>query len=91
MAELSEREVLGRSLRMEEARAVTEMARRIAAIILPGRKLEANYQAIKENAYKWPPGERGCRRVVKGLASRLSAAENRAEFTATAFARIDRK
>ncbi len=51
-----EREVLGRSLRLEEARAVMEMARRITAIILLGPKLDANYESVKDNVYTWPVG-----------------------------------
>ncbi|MBL8230783.1 MAG: N-6 DNA methylase [Bryobacterales bacterium] len=41
-----EKELLGRSLTVEEARYVTEMARRLAAIMLLGPKLDENYEAI---------------------------------------------
>jgi hypothetical protein len=43
-----EKQLLGRSLSVEEARYVTEMARRIAAILLLGPALDANYQAVKQ-------------------------------------------
>ncbi len=48
--------VLGRSLKAEEARYVTEMARRIAAILMMEPELDANYNAVKENTYPWPGG-----------------------------------
>lgn len=49
-----EREILGRGLRMEEVRTVTEIARRIAAIILMEPELDANYEAVKGANYPWP-------------------------------------
>jgi hypothetical protein len=51
-----ELELLGRALRTEEAREVTTMGRRIAAIILMQPALDANYQAVKAAAYAWPGG-----------------------------------
>jgi len=51
-----ERELLGRSLTEEEARYVTAMARRIAAILLLEPALDANYHAIKDNAFPWNQG-----------------------------------
>jgi len=48
-----EKPLLGRSLTVEEARYVSEMARRIAAILLLGPTLDANYQAVKANTYDW--------------------------------------
>lgn len=48
-----ERDLLGRSLTLEEVREVTNMARRIAAILLLEPQLDANYQAVKENCYDW--------------------------------------
>jgi hypothetical protein len=51
-----DKRVLGRSLMAEEARYVTEMARRIAAILLMEPELDANYQAVKANTYPWPQG-----------------------------------
>jgi hypothetical protein len=49
-----ERELLGRALTVDEAREVTGMARRIAAIVLLEPALDANYQAVKHAAYAWP-------------------------------------
>jgi hypothetical protein len=43
-----EKELLGRSLSVDEARCVTEMARRIAAILLLSPALDANYRAAKQ-------------------------------------------
>jgi hypothetical protein len=43
-----EKELLGRSLSVGEARYVTEVARRIAAILVLGPSLDANYQATKQ-------------------------------------------
>ena len=42
-----EHELLGRALTVEEARYVTEVARRITAILLLGPALDANYEAVK--------------------------------------------
>jgi hypothetical protein len=49
-----ERDLLGRSLSLDEARYVMEMARRIAAIVLLEPALDANYEAVKANTYPWP-------------------------------------
>jgi hypothetical protein len=49
-----ERPILGRGLMMEEVRTVTEIARRIAAIILMEPALNANYEAVKKSTYAWP-------------------------------------
>ena len=49
-----ERDLLGRSLTPNEAREVTGMVRRIAAILLLGDRLDANYQLVKEAAIPWP-------------------------------------
>lgn len=49
-----EQTLLGRALNKEEAREVTNMARRIAAILLLQPALDANYVQCKENAYPWP-------------------------------------
>ena len=49
-----ERVLLGRDLTMEEAEYVTEMARRIAAILLMSDALDQNYRSCKENAWAWP-------------------------------------
>lgn len=48
-----EKTVLGRDLTVEEARYVTEMVRRIAAILALGPRLDENYEAVKADAYEW--------------------------------------
>jgi hypothetical protein len=48
-----EKTLLGRDLKVEEVREVTRMARRIAAILLLQPELDANYLAVKENAWEW--------------------------------------
>ena len=48
-----EEAVLGRSLRLEEVLEVTNIARRIAAILLLEPQLDANYQAVKADLYPW--------------------------------------
>jgi hypothetical protein len=49
-----EKTLLGRSLNSDEAREVTNMARRLAAIVLLEPALNANYQAVKQSTYAWP-------------------------------------
>jgi len=49
-----ERMLLGRDLKTDEARYVTEMARRIAAIVLLEPALDANYERVKADTYSWP-------------------------------------
>jgi hypothetical protein len=49
-----ERALLGRDLKVDEARYVTEMARRIAAILLLQPALDANYERVKADTYAWP-------------------------------------
>jgi hypothetical protein len=49
-----EKSLLGRGLKLEEAEYVTEMARRIAAIVLLQPELDANYQAVKSATWPWP-------------------------------------
>lgn len=39
---------------VDEARYVTEMARRFAALLLLGPALDANYEAVKAATYAWP-------------------------------------
>jgi hypothetical protein len=46
-----EERLLGRVLRLEEVEYVTGMIRRIAAILLLGDKLNANYTAVKADAW----------------------------------------
>lgn len=52
-----EKEILRRSLKMEEVYEVRDMARRIAAILLLQPQLDANYEAIKRATYQWPATE----------------------------------
>ena len=49
-----ERPLLGRDLTVDEARYVTEMARRVAAILLLEPALDKNYDTVKADAYAWP-------------------------------------
>ncbi len=49
-----EKAMLGRGLTMEEAEYVTEMVRRIAALILMQPELDANYEAVKADTWPWP-------------------------------------
>ncbi|MBN1887423.1 MAG: N-6 DNA methylase [Thermoflexales bacterium] len=49
-----EHELLGRALTLDEVREVTNMARRIGAIILLEPALDENYTRIKSSAYAWP-------------------------------------
>jgi long-subunit acyl-CoA synthetase (AMP-forming) len=51
-----ERALLGRDHRSEEARYVTEMVRRIAALILMQPELDANYERVKADAWAWDSG-----------------------------------
>ncbi|MDQ2745143.1 MAG: N-6 DNA methylase, partial [Chloroflexota bacterium] len=52
-----EDDLLGRPLRVEEAEYVTEMARRIAAILLLEPRLDANYESVKAATYAWKQQE----------------------------------
>jgi len=52
-----EQSVLGRALKPDEVAYVSEMVRRIAAILLMGPALDANYAAAKANAVKWKDGK----------------------------------
>jgi hypothetical protein len=49
-----EHALLGRPLTRDEARGVTNIARRLAAIILMEPAMNANYQAVKNSCYAWP-------------------------------------
>jgi len=49
-----EREILGRGLKLEEVRTVTQIVRRIAAILLLQPRLDANYRAVSAAVYPWP-------------------------------------
>jgi len=48
-----EKELLGRGLTVDEARYVTEIARRIVALILLGPRLDVNYRAVINASYMW--------------------------------------
>lgn len=48
-----DKKVLGRSLNLEEVKDVTNISRRLAAIILLQPQLDENYLRIKESAFKW--------------------------------------
>ncbi len=50
--------LLGRPLSAEEARSLTETARRPATLRLPGPALNANYNAVRADPYPWPQTER---------------------------------
>ncbi len=52
-----EHELLGRPLRVEEAREVMNMVRRLAGIILLEPALDDNYQRVKAHTYPWPGKE----------------------------------
>ncbi len=49
-----EDEILGRALKLEEAREATNIARRLAAIILLQPMLDENYRCVKAAAFDWP-------------------------------------
>jgi hypothetical protein len=51
-----ERALLGRDLKPDEARYVTEMTRRIAAILLLEPALDENYERVQADTYPWPGG-----------------------------------
>lgn len=54
-----EHDILGRALHAEEAREVTNIARRIAALLLLEPALDANYEAVKRSAFPWAPSSSG--------------------------------
>ena len=49
-----ESDLLGRSLKRDEVQEVTNMARRIAAILALEPDLDANYERVKADTYAWP-------------------------------------
>ena len=49
-----EENVLGRALHEDEVAYFSELARRIAAILLMAPALDANYEAVKADTYAWP-------------------------------------
>ena len=52
-----EHSVLGRELRPDEVAYVSDMVRRIAAVLLMGPALDANYARAKANAVAWEDGK----------------------------------
>lgn len=48
-----EQDLLGRPLKAPEVQEVTNMARRIGAILLLEPELDANYEAVKRSPYQW--------------------------------------
>ena len=59
-----EKELLGRSLTVDEARYVTEIARRIAALMLLGPQLDKSYAAVKANCHPWSAASSGTKEDV---------------------------
>jgi hypothetical protein len=49
-----EHALLGRALITDEAREVTHIARRIAAIVLLYPALDTNYRTVKQTTAPWP-------------------------------------
>jgi len=49
-----EEKLLGRPLKADEVEHMMNTCRRLAAILLLGPRLDANYQAVKKSTYKWP-------------------------------------
>jgi len=54
-----EEAVLGRALSKEEAREVTSIVRKLAAIVLMSDELDRNYSATCEHAYRWRADREG--------------------------------
>ena len=52
-----EQTLLGRPLTVEEVTYFRDVIRRIAALLLLGPTLDANYAATKANTYPWPDGK----------------------------------
>ena len=50
-----EKTLLGRGLTIEEMREVTQMIRRLAAIIALQPRLDKNYSAVRDDPYDFPP------------------------------------
>ena len=49
-----EKALLGRGLTLDEVSYVTDMARRLAALLLLQPALDANYRAVKASTTPWP-------------------------------------
>jgi hypothetical protein len=56
MASYREAAILGRALKPDEVAYVSEMIRRIAAILLLSPGLDANYGASKASTVEWKDG-----------------------------------
>jgi hypothetical protein len=50
-----DKKVLGREITKDEAREFTHMVRRLAALVLMGPRLDANYISLTDQTYMWPP------------------------------------
>jgi hypothetical protein len=48
-----ESDLLGRTLTQDEEREVSDLVRRITAIVLMESPLNSNYQALKDSCYLW--------------------------------------
>lgn len=53
-----EQALLGRPLTVDEVGYVSQVIRRIAALLLLGPELDANYRRVKAEAYAWPAAGR---------------------------------
>ncbi len=51
-----EKGLLGRGLTLDEVETVTQIARRLAALVLLGPELDANYRAAAGDVWPWPGG-----------------------------------
>ena len=49
-----EKGMLGRGLKVEEAEYVTEMVRRLGALVLLRGELDGNYRRVKADTWAWP-------------------------------------
>lgn len=49
----AEKPILGRALTLREARYLTEMARRLSALVPLGPELDRNYEAVRRHPYAW--------------------------------------
>lgn len=52
-----EEPILGRAMTVDEADSLTQLARRLAALLLLSAELDANYRAIASRPGVWPPPE----------------------------------
>lgn len=51
-----EKDILGRALKPDEVAYVSEIVRRIAAVLLLSPALDSNYEGIKANTLEWTDG-----------------------------------